>query len=85
MGKAKFFITCEQIGFSRSMEIPIDTRGHVHDLSDDLAKAMDFYRLKIENHKLKQTILGIKNGTRSLDRIYELIEELEQTVYLGLT
>ena len=82
MNKAKFTVTCEEAMFSRSMEIPVDARGHVHALAEDLAKSMDFYRLKIENHKLKQTLLAIKAIPNDSSKI---IEDLEKTIYLELT
>lgn len=54
MGKAKFEVSCPEIGFSRSVEIPLDARGYVHQLADDLARAIEFYEIRIELHKLKQ-------------------------------
>ncbi len=51
---AKFEIKCDEIGFSRMHMIPIDSRGYVHQLAEDLEKALELYSLRVENHKLKQ-------------------------------
>lgn len=51
---AKFEIVCEAIGFRRSHEIPIDARGYVHQLAEDLDRAIELYELRVENHNLKQ-------------------------------
>lgn len=54
MGKAIFKVECEEMGLSRSWEIPIHGRGYVRELVENLEKAMEFYELRAENHKLKQ-------------------------------
>ena len=54
--RAKFEVDCREIGFSRSEEIPIDNREYCHQLADDLARAMDYYELRVENHKMKQAL-----------------------------
>lgn len=51
---AKFEIKCDAIGFSRKHSIPLDYRGYVHQLAEDLDKALELYSLRVENHKLKQ-------------------------------
>ena len=55
---AKFEIRCDEIGFSRMHMVPIDARGYVHQLAEDLERALEFYALRVENHKLKQAALG---------------------------
>jgi hypothetical protein len=57
---AKFEVDCEVTGFSRSHEMPLEGRGYVRELADNLDRAMDFYSLRIENRKLKEMQLKIK-------------------------
>jgi len=54
--KAKFSVDCQEIGFSRSHEIPLDARGYCHELANDLDRAMSYYMIRAENHKLKQAL-----------------------------
>lgn len=61
MGKAKFSVNCPEMGFSRSAEIPIDARGYVHRLAEDLDRALEFYEQRIEIHRLKQEIDALRN------------------------
>lgn len=58
--KAKFSVECNEIGFSRSQEIPLDARGYCHQLAEDLSRAMLFYEIRVENHKLKQEVDALK-------------------------
>lgn len=57
--KAKFSINCEEIGFSRSHEMPLDARGYCHQLSEDLERAMQYYKIRVENHKLRSAMQEI--------------------------
>jgi hypothetical protein len=57
---AEFTVNCPEMGFSRSVHVPIDARGFAHQLADDLAKAIELYELRIENHRLKQEALWPK-------------------------
>lgn len=52
---ARFEVKCDLIGFSVMHEIPIDCRGYVHKLAEDLERAFLFYKLQIENHELKSS------------------------------
>lgn len=52
---AKFEIKCDEIGFSQMHLIPLDSRGFVHQLAADLERAIEFYLIKTENHKFKQS------------------------------
>jgi hypothetical protein len=62
MGKAKFELKCEEMNFSMYHEMPIDSRGWVHNLAEDFSKAMEFYKLRVENNKLKQALILAKEG-----------------------
>ena len=64
--KAKFEIKCEEMGFSRSQEMPIDSRGYCHQLAEDLSRAMEFYSIRVENHLLKQKL---QKATDALEKI----------------
>lgn len=54
MGKAVFTVSCPELAFHRTHEIPLDARGYCHQLADDLERAIQFYLIRAENHKLKQ-------------------------------
>jgi len=64
MGNAKFTVTCPEMAFSQSHEIPIDARGYVRSLAEELEKAMDRYKDKAALHKLRQQMLEIKQLSR---------------------
>ena len=57
MGKANFKVGCPEMSFSRFHEIPLDSRGYVHSLAEDLDKVLNSYQDKIDLHKIR-TILN---------------------------
>lgn len=65
--RASFTVNCERIAFSRSVSIPLDARGYVHSLSDDLARAIEYYELRITNHELIQTLTNTSKYHESQD------------------
>lgn len=77
MGKAKFTVTCPEMAFSQSHEIPLDARGYVHSLAEELSKAFDRYKDKVEIHKIKTQMNVIKDCAYIVSQQYVL--PLDQT------
>lgn len=54
--KAKFEVRYEARSFSRSEEIPLNDQVPCRELAEDLSRALEYYQIRVENHKLKQAL-----------------------------
>jgi len=79
MGKANFKVECPDMGFSRFHEIPIDSRGYVHALAEDLDKVLIFYQDKIDLHKIRTLLNAMEIIARNISVDNDL-EELKSLI-----
>jgi len=66
MGKVTWSVDCPEAGFRRSGETPIEDRGYVRRLAEDLDRAVELYELRIENITLIKKNLELEEEIKRL-------------------